>query len=38
MQVGARELQGAVIGLLQAIQVASLLGIVVKDDDRSDTL
>ena len=36
MQVGIKELQGAIIAPQQAVQLASLLGGVVKDEDDSD--
>ena len=36
MQIGIKELQGAIIAPQQAVQLASLLGVVVKDADDSD--
>ncbi len=37
MQVGIKELQGAIIDPLQAVQVVSLLGLVVKENETPDS-
>ena len=36
LQVGAKELQGVIVDRVQAVQIAGLLGIVVKDGDDLD--